>query len=258
MVSKSKSKKILSNKKKSKKKLINKDLKKYEKKIYSQNGEDGITLEIIKRLYKNNKKQKYYVEFGTQDGSECNTRILRDKKDWNGLLMDGTYENKSINLYKEFITKENIVSLFNKYNVPNHFELLSIDIDFNDFYVLNEIVKNYTIDTIICEYNAYFKPNEDNIVIYKPKGRWNGSNYFGASLLAFKNLLNKYNYSLIYTENMGVNAFFIHNNLIKNKFINVNNIDKLYNTPKYGKGPRGGHPKDKKNRKYINSELILK
>jgi len=252
---KSKSKKKLSNKKKSKRKINNKDLKKYEKKIYSQNGEDGITLEIIKRLYKNNKKQKYYVEFGTQDATECNTRILRDKNDWNGLLMDGSNENKSINLNKEFITKENIIDLFKKYKVPKHFELLSIDIDFNDYYVLNQIIKNYTMDIVICEYNAYFRPYEDFVVKYKSNGYWNGSNYFGASLLAYKKLLNKYNYSLVYTEKEGVNAFFIHNDLIKNKFINVDKIFKLYNTPKYGKGPRGGHPRDKKNRKFIKSVI---
>ena len=44
-MNKSKSKKLLSNKKKSKRKINNKDLKKYEKKIYSQNGEDGLVLE---------------------------------------------------------------------------------------------------------------------------------------------------------------------------------------------------------------------
>lgn len=43
----------------------NSDLSQYEKKIFSQNGEDGITLEIVSRL---NLKNSYFVEFGTQDG----------------------------------------------------------------------------------------------------------------------------------------------------------------------------------------------
>jgi hypothetical protein len=155
-------------------------LSKYERKIFSQNGEDGITIEIINRL---NIKNGFYVEFGTQNAVECNTRILREQYNWNGLLMDGFHENADINLKKEFITRENIVNLFDKYNVPKRFNLLSIDIDFNDFYVLHKILQKYEIDIIILEYNAYFFPDEDAIIIYEQKGFWDGTNYFGASLL---------------------------------------------------------------------------
>jgi hypothetical protein len=49
---------------------------KYENKTFSQNGEDGVTMEIIKRL---GIQSGFYVEFGTQNGDECNTRILREK-----------------------------------------------------------------------------------------------------------------------------------------------------------------------------------
>ena len=83
---------------------------------------------------------KYYVEFGAEDGTQCNTRILREMLKWGGLLMDGANENLYINLRKEFITKENIISLFQKYNIPINFNLLSIDIDYNDFYCLMEIL----------------------------------------------------------------------------------------------------------------------
>ena len=47
--------------------------------------------------------------------------------------MDGGNENESIGLRKEFIQKENIVELFRKYNVPHNINVLSVDIDFNDF-----------------------------------------------------------------------------------------------------------------------------
>jgi len=44
-------------------------------------------------------------------------------------------------------------------------------------------------------------------------------------------LANKFNYSLVYVESTGTNAFFINNDkLINNnlKFENINNIEKLY------------------------------
>lgn len=232
----------------------NSDLLQFEKKIFSQNNEDGITLEIIKRII--NEKDGFYVEFGTQNGLECNTRILRELYNWNGLLMDGTFENKQINLNKEYITRENIIDLLQKYNVPKHFNLLSIDIDKNDFYVLHQILINYDIDIIILEYNATFLPHEDAIILYESNSMWDGTNYFGASLLSYTKLLNKYNYSLIYTEKKGVNAFFVKNKY-KNNFNIINDISLLYNTPKYGTGPNGGHNRDLLNRKYVKYNDIV-
>jgi FkbM family methyltransferase len=235
------------------------DLKKYEKKVYSQNNEDGITIELIKRIFSDREKDnnRYYVEFGTQDGSQCNTRILRENYGWTGLLMDGSYSNDYINLKKEFITRENIVSLFEKYNTPKHVNLLSIDIDFNDFHVLYQLLKKgYTFDIIILEYNAYFLPNEDAIVKYGSNMMWDSTNYFGASLLSFKKLLNKFNYGLVYTESMGVNAFFVSEKY--REFFNVyDDINLLYNNPKYGTGPRGGHIQDSLNRSYITTNDIF-
>lgn len=237
------------------------ELSLYEQKIYSQNGEDGVTLEIIKRIYGNDLYNKYYVEFGVQDGKECNTRIIREKFNWNGLMMDASYENKDINLQKEYVTKENIVNLLTKYEVPKHFNLLSIDIDYNDFYILHEIVKSYSMDIVIVEYNASLVPFIDGVVKYNPNNGWDGSNYFGASLCAYTNLMNKYDYSLVYTENKGVNAFYVNNKILsssnKNLFLNLNNIDALYNSPKYSNGPLGGSTQDNLCRRYLTSDSII-
>lgn len=230
-----------------------KQLKDYESKIYSQNGEDGITEYLTQLL----SPMKYYVEFGCENGRECNTRVLREKYHWTGLLMDSGFEIKNLNLHKEYITKENIVELFRKYNVPKAFGLLSVDIDYNDFYVLKEILKEYIVDIIIIEYNSTHLPEEDKVAAYNVNHFFDKTNYFGASLLSFMKLCNLYNYSLIYTEKKGVNAFFV-NNKFADKFVNVNDVKTLYNTPKYGNGPNGGHPKDTKNRKYICFSEALK
>lgn len=233
------------------------DLSLFEYRIFSQNGEDGIIIKLLELIYdENNNKNKYYVEFGVENGNECNTRILREKYNWNGLQMDGTNENFNINLRKEFITKENITELFLKYNVPKTINILSIDIDFNDFYCLNEILKKYKCDIIICEYNSTHHFDEDKIVQYDKNGKWDGSNYFGASLLSLNVLCEIYNYSLIYCNSTGVNCFFIHDDIIKTKnlnFLNCKNVSKIYRPPYYGNGPRHGHRHDSLNRTYITS-----
>jgi hypothetical protein len=41
----------------------------------------------------------FYVEIGTQDGTECNTRLLREHHAWDGILIDAEFKNPDINLY---------------------------------------------------------------------------------------------------------------------------------------------------------------
>lgn len=231
------------------------DLGAFEQKIYSQNGEDGITMKLVELLYDS---PQFYVEFGVQDGSECNTRILREKYKWNGLQMDGGHENESIQLRKEFIMKENIVALFQKYNVPRHIQVLCVDIDFNDFYCLNEILKEYQCDIIICEYNGTHFPNEDKIVTYDPNGRWDYTNYFGASLRAFYQLGLMYKYTLVYCNQTGVNCFLVRDGILRTPIKDAGDLEKLYRPSRYGYGPNGGHCQDPYDRPYLTFEEAIK
>jgi hypothetical protein len=235
-----------------------KSLDHYEKKMFSQNGEDGVVLEILYRIYGSDIFNKFYVEFGVENASQCNTRVLREYYGWSGLLMDGSHNNSNINLHKEFITKENIVDLFIKYSIPKEFNLLSIDIDLNDFYVLNKVVSCYSIDLIILEYNGGIDPNVEAVIQYSPNKTWDGSNYFGASLVSFTKMLNKYNYSLVYVENNGVNAFYVNNKFVPDTlFLDVNNINAIYKKPKYGCGPNGGHIQDCYYRKFLTTQQAM-
>jgi hypothetical protein len=173
-------------------------------------------------------------------------------------MMDGFHENLSINLHREFITAENINSLFSKYQVPKEFDLLSIDIDCNDFYVWHAI-NEYRPRVVVIEYNATHLPHEDKIVVYDPNYMWDKTNYYGASILSMYKLGNLKGYTLIYAENRGVNLFFIRNDVVKNfDFKNSGKVKKLYKAPNYGNGPNGGHTQDPYNRNYLNFNEALK
>ena len=92
---------------------------------------------------------KYYVEFGAIDGFEdCNTLYFREKEEWSGLLLESgkwfpVARNDEINLQIETVSKDNICSVFEKYDVPQDFDVLSVDIDSFDYWVTKEILTQY-------------------------------------------------------------------------------------------------------------------
>ena len=261
------------------------DINLHEKKIYSQNGEDGIIDYIFSKIGTTN---KFSVEFGVGNGFECNTIFLLEKKGWTGLMMDygadqeiqwkgvmskawsnkdlGLVENikKDVRFFKKIIgrknrsvafrldiknervTAENIQTLFKKYNVPKNFDLLSIDIDYNDYWVWKSIT-DYFPNIVVIEFNSSIPPTESRVVPYDSDAIWDGTNYFGASLLALKNLGLQKGYTLVGCDGNGVNAFFCKSNLVSD--FEIPDICDLYKPPQYGEiidGKHIGHPKSSK------------
>jgi len=233
------------------------DLNDFGKKVYSQNNEDGIIEKIFEIIGTTN---KYYVEFGTGDGSECNSRYLREKKGFSGLMMNGCCEKLNINLRKEFITRENINLLFKKYKVPTEFDILSIDIDYNDFYIWQALTM-YKPRLVVIEHNSGYGPNDDKVVLYNKTHMWDYTDYSGASIVAMNNLGKKLGYTLLYSN--GVNLFFLRDDtfkLLKVSFIEAGNPQGIYkniNNPQLEKAIKLIR-KDPYNRPFISSLLLLK
>ena len=236
-------------------------LNEFEKKVFSQNGEDGVIEEIFNQIGVTN---RYYVELGADNGSECNTAALRIHKGWKGLLIDKDKEDPKINLQKEFISAESVNGILKKYDVPKSFDLLVLDIDFNDWHVWRAISSDYQPRVVIVEYNATHVADEDKVVLYEQNGSWDYTNYFGASILAFYRLGVVKGYSLVYAESQGVNLFFIRNDILAElktkgiEFANTNYVRMIYRTPKYSSGPNGGHGADPLSRPYAKARELLK
>src|SRR5580704_11926068 len=78
-----------------------KRLNRYEYQVFSQNGEDGIIQEIFNRIGHTN---KYFIEFGVENGLECNSTNLL-YKNWSGLWIEGSneYYNQVLVRFKDMI-----------------------------------------------------------------------------------------------------------------------------------------------------------
>lgn len=175
-------------------------------KDYSQNGESTILNSIFKKI---EPKNKFMVEFGASDGFWLSNIRMFIEIGWTGLQLEGSEQKIKNGVKNEFITKENINELFEKYNVPKSFDILSIDIDGNDYWVWESL--DYEPSVVVIEYNSNFGIDESYALKYNPSHDFNKNNKsYSASLIALKKLGDKKGYFLSHEVNF-MNLIFIKN-----------------------------------------------
>ena len=203
-----------------------KRLERFGFKVCSQYDEDGIIQEIFNRI---GFGAKTFVEFGVENGLENNTLKLL-LEGWSGLWIEGSesyvaqieakfrdvLSNGRLRVKAAFIDRDNINDLIGAY-FNGELDLLSIDIDGNDIYILRSIdVVRPRVITI--EYNGKFPPPMNLAQRYNPSHRWQGTDYGGSSLTAITKVAAQKGYSLVGCGIAGVNAFFVRNDLLGDKF----------------------------------------
>jgi len=142
-------------------------------------------------------------------------------------LADGT-----LKVRESFVTTENINALIAEAGIGGDIDLLSIDIDNNDYWVWKAIT---SIDprVVVIEYNATLRPPMSLVVPYNPNQTSDGSNYFGASLEAFVRLGRDMGYSIVGCNFSGSNAFFVRNDLVGDHFLQPATAEEHYEPARY-------------------------
>jgi hypothetical protein len=202
------------------------DIHANEFKVFSQNGEDGIIQFLLSRVPI---ERKIFVEFGIGSYNECNTRFLIKNNNWKGLVIDGSssyiqslrknslYWKYSIESECDFITKDNINQLISGKNITGDIGILSIDIDSNDYWIW-EAMDCISPRIVICEYNSLFGATKNVTSTYNPNFVDTEAHfsalYWGASIGAFNDLAKKKGYSLVGSNTMGNNIFFVRNDVL--------------------------------------------
>ena len=186
------------------------------KKVFSQTDEDGITLEILRRI---GLGDKTCLEIGCGNGLENNTLILL-ATGWNAIWIDGLdlAFDAQINPHRlvhsrSFVTRENVCQLVTKLS-ENHkppIEFISIDVDGNDGYLTEELLQNgFHPSVFVVEINEVFPPPIVFRQNYAKDHVWDKTRNYGWSLQAFIELFNQYGYRLVACNpHTGVNAFFV-------------------------------------------------
>lgn len=158
------------------------NLEAHRRNVTSQAGEDGVIAQVFRNIGVTN---AFCVEFGAGDGvALSNTYTLR-QAGWASLLLDGDPRGAT-DVVKAWITAENINELFREHKVPEQIDLLSIDIDGNDLWVWQAIECRSRVTVV--EFNTLHRPEQSLTIPYNPKHVWDGTSYYGASLLALTRL----------------------------------------------------------------------
>ena len=204
-------------------------LEQSEFRLRSQWGEDGILHYIFAEV---GRDSRTFVEFGIQSGRECNAAHLALSEGWSGLFIEGDPRfaasareyyammlgpNASrVQVVNSFITVENINRVLSEAHVEGTLDLLSIDIDGNDYWVW-EAISVVQPRVVAIEYNGAFGPVQALTIPYNPdfqRSSLGNGMYYGASLAALAKLGSRKQYSLVGCGSNGINAFFVRRDLV--------------------------------------------
>ena len=202
-------------------------------KVYSQWDEDGLIQYLISRCPEISKS---FVEIGVGDYCEANTRLLLEKDNWRGMIVDSSTNNmnkvKSSELYWRYGLKaldvfmdcENVNQALSENGFLGQIGLLSIDVDGVDYW-LWKAIEVISPQIVICEYNGIFGSKAKVTVPYDPKFDRTTKHYSwlyaGASLAALDQLAVEKGYTLVGTNNGGNNAFFVRNDVFAHSAVQI-------------------------------------
>jgi len=188
-------------------------LTKRSRKIYSQHGEEGIIEAIFEVIGIAN---KWCVEFGAWDGVHLsNTCFFIKEMHWRAIQIEANparfrqlvanfHGCKDVFQFNEFVGYnsgvDTLEDLLARTPIPNNFDLLSIDVDGNDYHIWDSISR-YKPRLVVIEVNPTI-PNDIVFIQNRDMGIRQGS-----SLAAVVELGKKKGYELVcyYTTN----AFFV-------------------------------------------------
>ena len=200
-----------------------------EVKVFSQWGEDGI-LDYLFDISGITKPK--IIEFGVGNFDECNSRFAAEHRNASVYAIDMRTDLKSnisqldvnwkneIFPVEDFITPESAKKHFNEaIGLFGKINLLSIDIDGNDYWILDALDLS-NVDILVCEYNPIYGPKaavtiprKDDFDRSKAHYSWL---YYGMSLMAAINVMERNGLIFVGSNRVGNNAFFVNSLIAKN------------------------------------------
>jgi len=215
---------------------------------FSQHGEDGI-LAYLRGMIPN--PNRFFFEIGSAGGIENCTMWFAVAHGYGGIMVEGDPQLTAmckralgvrgiynVHAVNRFVNRENIEGLV-KMSPHRDPDIFVIDIDSTDYYIMSRALELGMKPKIVTvEYNSVFGPEKALTVTYKDTFSRDEEHpsrlYYGASVMAWRNLLGRHGYRFVTVDSSGVNAFFVDSNIFSEEFVSslegvdfVDNMDDL-------------------------------
>jgi hypothetical protein len=184
----------------------------------------------IKNLENNVKLNKNLIDIGAGDGVDMSNTFNLIMEGFSGHLieMNSSKFAKLSTIYRKFsnvtlhrakVTPHNIINLINFCEIDQEVDVLNLDIDSYDFFVLVELLKHRNFKFLILEINPYFPINIDFSVTYDKEFTPQAGLFQGASVSKFYKILQSNNYCIVHVDRSFVLG--MHKSLLNNKLIEL-------------------------------------
>lgn len=212
-----------------------------ERSLYAQGAEEAMLERIFERI---EPSTRFCVDIGASDGlRNSNTALLLRERGWRGVLIEGSSYRfgrlrehwggvDGVRIVQAMVRSDDVEARLCEAGVPGEFDLLSIDIDGNDYWVWRAI-ERFRPKVVVIEYNPYYEPPRRWVMKENPAHEWDGSTYYGASLQSLHGLGKRKGYELLCCDRQGNNAFFVERRYFERFGIADNSPQVLYRPAMY-------------------------
>lgn len=150
------------------------------------------------------------VDIGASDGVRRSNTLALFESGWNGVAFEAGEATaaKMLRAYKYLdnvrgfhcaVAPHNICELLAANSVEKQFGVLSLDIDGNDYWVLDSILHDFRPCLIVSEFNEKIPPPISFAVNYDPDFRMS-HHFYGYSLAKLAGLLKEFDYTILEVE----------------------------------------------------------
>jgi hypothetical protein len=199
---------------------------------FSQNGEDGIIDYLTRQLVQPN---RYFIEIGASNGLDNNSAWLAVARRYHGLMIEARPSRAAraratmnrvasgVDVMSLYVNRDNVARI-REQTVLMTPDVFSLDIDGIDYHVLSALLaEGLEPRILVVEYNSAFGPERSVTVPYQPDFNVVKAHtsrlYYGASVTAWRRLLEPRGYRFVTVESNGVNAFFIAPGAFSESFV---------------------------------------
>ena len=162
----------------------------------------------------------FFVDIGAGDGIDMNNTYLLAANGAKGIalefnpskfaMMSVTYRDlPQVALARCAVSPINACQLLNGLGAPAEIDVLNLDIDSFDYFVLEALLKKYQFKILCLEINPIF-PLEVDFTVNYPNTEWGGGNFQSMSLSMLYKAISTHGYSIVHINKECVFAVADH------------------------------------------------